>query len=110
MGDKSKPVLSVRVDAELIERIDKLVEKTGVSRADVIERALAVGLNDQEWFVADLQGAVRGPLLELLMSEKFLNVVFSLTGEVTDANQMNAIRNVRAKARARKSGGRPAAM
>ncbi len=99
MTKQVKPVLSSRVNAELLERIDKLAEETGLGRAEVIERALAVGLEDQEKFVGQLRGAVRGPLLALVLNEKFLDVIFSLTGDTKDESQMRAIRNVRARAR-----------
>ncbi len=97
MSEKVKPVLSARVDQRLIDRIDKLVGQTGVSRADVIERALGVGLADQEQFVKELQGIVRGPMMELVMNPKFLNVIFALTGNELDQNQITAIRNVRGR-------------
>ena len=99
MAERHKPVMSSRVEQQLIDRIDALVERTGVSRADVIERALGVGLKDQEDFVEELEGTVSGPLMALLMNEKFLNVVYALTGGELDRNQVKAAREVRAKKR-----------
>lgn len=101
MADKHKPVLSSRVSQKLVDRIDALVEETGISRADIIERALAVGLEDQENFVKELRGKVTGPLMELLLSPKFLNVVFALTGDEMDENQINAVKVVRGKSKGR---------
>lgn len=102
----TKPVLSVRIDQEIIDRIDKLVAETGVHRADVIERALRIGLYDQEKFVKELQGNVTGPLLQLLMNEKFLNVVYALCGDEADPNQLKAVSNIRDRMRRKKAAGR----
>ena len=108
MSEKHKPVLSSRVDQKLIDRIDALVEQTGVSRADVIERALAVGLEDQEAYVRELEGKVTGPLLALLMNEKFLNVVYALSGNEVDLNRLKAAKVVREKAKRPGIKGKPA--
>jgi hypothetical protein len=94
-----KLVLSSRVDPQVLERVDKLAEETGVGRAEVIERAMMVGLEDQEKFVGRLRGAVKGPLLALLLNERFLDVIFSLSGDTKDDNQIRTIRNVRARAK-----------
>lgn len=101
MGHKQKPVLSSRVREDLLERIDALVDETGLSRADVIERALDVGLKDQEAFVSELRGEVVGPLMELLLNEKFLNVVGYLVGQEADPERVKAVKTVRDKVRAR---------
>lgn len=103
MSDKTKPVLSARVDQKLIDRIDALVERTEVSRAEVIERALAVGLKEQEQFLAGFEGTFTGPLLSLLFNEKFLNVVYALTGDEIDPNQLKAVKALRKKVKDGKS-------
>jgi hypothetical protein len=108
MSERKNPVLSARVDKGLQERIDALSEKTGVSRADVINRALAIGLSDQEQFVKQLQGTFRGPLLELAMNKKFLDVMLALVGDEADPIQVQVVKNVRESTRRRTVGGTPA--
>jgi len=107
MSERYKTVLSVRISMKLLGRIDDLVEKTGVSRADVIERALAVGLGDQEAFVKGLEGSVTGPLLELMLNQKFLNVVYAFTGQEVDPNQMTVVKNTAEKRRSAIRKGKP---
>ncbi len=88
-----------------MDRIDELCDVTGNTRAEVVERALGLALPDQEKFVEQLEGAISGPLWGLVLNEKFLDVVFSLTGDVTDPAQLRAIKNVRSRARDRARGG-----
>jgi hypothetical protein len=100
----AKVVLAGRVDQDLVDRADKLAEATGLTRSEVVERALMVGLEDQEKFVGQLQGAVRGPLLALLLNEKFLDVIFAMTGDVKDETQLRAIKKIRGDARVSSGG------
>lgn len=103
-----KPILSVRIDKKLMDRLDALVEQTGVGRAEIVERCLSLGIVDQEEFVAELRSSVRGPLLALLMHPKVLNVIMSLTGGVIDETQQKIKGNVRAGAGANSKRLKPA--
>lgn len=99
--NKQKPVLSVRVDQQLIDRIDRLAEEGGVSRTDIVERCLGVGIKDQEEYLAWLNGRVSGPLASMMMQPQVLKVLNALTGggEV-DENQVRIAENVRSRKRA----------
>jgi hypothetical protein len=101
MSEGRKPILAARVDPRILDRIEKLVDVTGASRTEVIERAMVVGLEDQEKLVGALQGPVRGPLVALLFNQKFLDLVFTLTGDEVDESQMKVIKNVRDKSKHR---------
>ena len=46
-----------------------------------------------------LKGNVTGPLLELLLNDKFLKVIEVLGKLDPDPNQLNAVANIRARAR-----------
>jgi metal-responsive CopG/Arc/MetJ family transcriptional regulator len=108
MTEITNPVLSARVEKTLHERIDALSEKTGVSRAEVINRALAIGLSDQEKFVKQVQGTFSGPLMELAMNKKFLDVMLALSGDEADPIQVQVVKNVRESTRRRTVRGTPA--
>jgi len=100
-----KPVLSVRVDDALLKKIDALVERTGVGRAEIVERCLAVGLQDEEEFVAWLESPVKGPFASLLTHPAFLEWAFRGTRYEVDKTQQKVRKNVRERQRGVK--GRP---
>lgn len=95
---EQKPILSVRIDQNVLDRLDELVERTGVGRAEIVERCLSVGIADQEQFVSWLESSVKGPMLSLLMHPTVLNAIISLTGSgEIDETQQKVARNVRGK-------------
>ena len=75
MPKGEKPILSVRIDAELLERVDEIAELAHVGRAEVVERCLWIGVVDQEELVSWLKNPVVGPLVRLLSHRFFLKAV-----------------------------------
>lgn len=103
-----KPVLSVRIDQSVIDRLTKLEEETGVPRAEIVERALTVGMDDQEGLVRWLQSSVSGPVVSLMMHPTVLKALISVTGggRVVDETGQKMRKGVRAKSR--RASGKPA--
>jgi hypothetical protein len=105
MSKGEKPILSVRIDQQLMERIDALCDRTGVGRADIVERCVMVGLADEEQFVQWLESPVKGELINWLTHPQFVKLIIKLVGggfEV-DETQQRVKENLRSRARAKVS-------
>ncbi|HZZ44041.1 MAG TPA: ribbon-helix-helix protein, CopG family [Tepidisphaeraceae bacterium] len=89
-----KPVLSVRISQDLMDKLVKLEERTGVGRAEIVERCLAVGVQDQEEYVEWLESSWKGPILSLLMHPKVAKAMMSMTGNELDETQEKVRANV----------------
>jgi hypothetical protein len=94
--DKSneKPVLSIRIDADLLKRIDAICEATSVGRGEIVERCILMGLTDEEEFVDWIKSPIKGPILELLARK---SVIAKLLGFEFSKTQAKVVHNVRAK-------------
>lgn len=108
MASREKPILSVRVAPELLERLDKICEKSGCGRAEVVERCLVLGILEQEDFVEWLESSVKGPILELMMHPKVAKAIFALAGGEPDESAMKIARGVRANKKQKGLSGRVA--
>lgn len=78
MSKGEKPILSVRIDADLLKRLDQMAADADVGRAEIVERCLSIGLYDQESFVAWLKGSVSGPVLQLITHPTVLKALMPL--------------------------------
>lgn len=109
MSSKEKPILSVRVSPELLERLDRICEKSGVGRAEVVDRCLTLGLLEQEDFVEWLESSVKGPLLDVMMHPKVLKAIFTLSGgDTPDPTAIKIARGVRESKKGKRVSGRVA--
>lgn len=70
-----KHKIAISVDSSLIEKVDKLAKKLGLSRSQFIENLIAVGLEDAELF------------------EKFkvLSIVTRIRDLVSELNKLKAL-------------------
>jgi hypothetical protein len=66
MAKGEKPILSIRIDAGILRRVDELAARADVGRAEVVERCLSIGLFDQESLVEWLKNPVVGAVFNLL--------------------------------------------
>ncbi|HLL89104.1 MAG TPA: ribbon-helix-helix protein, CopG family [Tepidisphaeraceae bacterium] len=105
MGKGEKPILSIRIDARLLERIDQLAELGNVSRAEVVERCLYNGLPRDEEMVQLLESTVRGPIVQLLSHPVLMEALGKVLGEELDPTALkmrdSAIKRRRAGGRAK---------
>jgi hypothetical protein len=83
-----KPILSVRIDPELLRRVDALAKVAGTGRAEIVERCLLQGLVDQEELVGWLKNGVTGPVLELLTHPAVLKVLLAFDRSGVDATSI----------------------
>lgn len=79
---------SLRLDGKLLERIDRIAQATDVTRTDVIERALAVGLGEDEDLIVTAQTPVLNAIIGALGDSRVLQVVASVLGEQVDPKQV----------------------
>jgi hypothetical protein len=84
--------IGVRLDEELLARIDHLAERTGSTRTDIVDRALRIGLKEDEGL------AQHGPailkLMRLMLSKPFVDVFFTLVGDEVDPKQLGKIKKL----------------
>jgi hypothetical protein len=108
MSDR-KLILSVRISPDVLERLDKLVERTGVGRGEIVERCLLVGMQDEEELVSWLESSIQGPIQSLIMHPKVLKVLLAVTGmkgEI-DETQQKVRKNVTERRRAQRTVPKP---
>ena len=109
-------MVGVRLDSELVERIDKVAETQGASRTAVIDRALRIGISEEEELLATLEGKsvtnrVQRVLLNGLIKSNLLEVMASVVNEEIDPGRKSMILEKldEAKSAKRKVSVRPAA-
>jgi len=108
-SSEPKGVLSVRINAALLDRIDQLCERTGVGRAEITERCLEIGLADEEEFVRSLESPVVGAAMHLLSYPKVLKALLTMIGEEPHPTQVQIRNNIAEKKRVRSAAhGKPA--
>ena len=91
--------VGVRLDAELVDKIDKIADETGVSRTHVIERCIRLGLMQEEEFV-DI-GPVAMELMNALLSDPMRRPFEKLFGPA-NPKQIERLRYMREKRRGAK--------
>ena len=103
----SKNLITVRLDAKLLEQIDALAEAGETTRTDIIERALASGIKTEREFIDAAASPVWGTIMSMLTSEKFLQAMKAWgenVGEDFDVDQkrIEQFRALKAKQKPRK--------
>jgi hypothetical protein len=104
MPDGYDPVVSVRIDRELLKRIDSICDRAGVSRAEVIDRCLYMGLANEERFVKALATPLIGDAIRLLTPPGVIDRIFKVFGGHMDETQKKIRRNVRPKRKSKRLG------
>ncbi|HTW95199.1 MAG TPA: ribbon-helix-helix protein, CopG family [Tepidisphaeraceae bacterium] len=102
-------MLSVRIPHELNEKLERLMERTGLSRTEVVERALWVGLSGDEKLIRDLENPLYGPLARLATHEAIVKVAAFLMGSEPDPIVTKARQHVVERIRTGKTRRRSAA-
>jgi metal-responsive CopG/Arc/MetJ family transcriptional regulator len=88
--------VGVRLEQALVERLDAIAEETGVSRTEVIERCIRLGLKQEEEFVE--LGPVAMELMNVLLSDPVRKPLEKLLGPA-NAKQVERFRHMRDKRR-----------
>lgn len=82
--------ISIKLDSDLLERIDKLAEDVGITRTAIIEQAVKNDLPEQESFHKSLENPLMRGIHETLSSPKVLRLLARLSnGEITDEEISN---------------------
>ena len=94
--------VGVRLDEDLVKRIDEIAEKTCVSRTDVIERSIRLGIVREE----ELANAAPWMLAcaNVVVSEPFVRIFTTLAGKAPNPKQVERLKRMAAKRRAEKAG------
>jgi Ribbon-helix-helix protein, copG family len=92
MGKGEKPILSVRIDRELLEAVDALADEAGVGRAEVVERCLSMGVADHENLVKWLKTPIVGVAVRLLTHPEMMKAIFQFFGGDYDPTSLK-VRN-----------------
>lgn len=64
MADKI--TISAKVDAEVIEELDKLADRIGWSRSELVSHCIVYGLREGKKFADRIEGPVLGHLLRMV--------------------------------------------
>lgn len=90
----AKTQISIKLDSDLLERIDKLAEDVGITRTAIIEQAVQNDLPEQESFHKSLENPLMRGIHETLSSPKVLRLLARLSnGEITDEEIANIMQN-----------------
>ena len=91
---KRKTPISVTIDTDLLERIDAVSGKMGMSRSLIIERMLKRDIGQRELFVQDMENPVaRAMAAALTYSPKATEALLKLFGDEFDEVQRQWIRD-----------------
>lgn len=108
MAKGEKPILSVRVHAELLETLDAAAEEAGCGRAEIVERCLWNGLLADQQLRRWLQGRLSGPLLQLITHPKVLKAALAVIGDEVDSTVLKVRKGAIQKRRAGVAKAKPA--
>jgi hypothetical protein len=84
MAKGEKPILSVRVEQELLDALEKMAEKSGASRSELVERYVGHGLELDFAVMGLWKSRLTGPVLQVLTHPKVMKAILSLTGDEPD--------------------------
>ena len=85
-------MVSVRLEKSLVERIDRLADAEKASRSDVMDRAIRMGIADQEK-LADA-GPLMANLYGVLLSDPVLKFMKAVGGMDLDDEQIKRVRRL----------------
>src|SRR4051812_9443200 len=86
MSKGEKPILSVRVDQKLLDKIDDICERSGAGRAEVVERCLYVGLSDEDEMLRWLETPITGELVHAITHPKIMAFLIKALGQGDGVN------------------------
>lgn len=87
--------VAFRLDEAMVKSVDAIAEKAGVSRTEVVDRYIRVGLR-QEAKLFD-QNPIALELLNVMLSDSVRPLLEKLVGRPADPLQVKRMRYVRAK-------------
>lgn len=64
----AKTTITAKVDAAIVDRLDKLAERLGITRSECIENCLGFGLDGGERFAARLEMPIMKQLMRFVMN------------------------------------------
>lgn len=97
MTKGEKPILSCRISHEAMDGIDELAELAGVSRTEIVERCLLIGIANQEDLVAMFRHPLKAPIVNLLSAPVVMKTLARLFGEEIDPTSEELIKNARGR-------------
>ena len=96
--------VTMRLDADLMKRVDEIAERLGETRTHVVERAIKLGLPETERFLKALEHPVAGRALELLMQPGVYSTLAKLAGEKLTPEDLAESRAASEKVKRARSG------
>lgn len=78
----SKSRITVTVDPDLVERIDRLAELRDTSRSKMFEMLLEIGVEDEEKTMKTLGNPIIGPIVESVLDHpKLVSMIAAAIGD-----------------------------
>lgn len=108
MKSERKETLSVRIDPKLLQLLDQLCERSGLSRTEMVERCLEWGLHEQEDIINKLERPILGEIMHAMTQPAVLKVIIPLLGGEVDERQLKLRDNIERKRRQRGTRAKPA--
>jgi hypothetical protein len=103
MAKGEKPILSVRIDGDILKRVDALAQLAEVGRAEIVERCLTLGLANQETLVEWVDSPIKGAVGQLLTYPTIAKAILKFLGDEVDETSMKirqgAVKKRRGKAK-----------
>lgn len=85
--------ISIKIDDELLTRVDRLAEATGETRTSIIEQAVRQDISEQEWYHHSLENPIVRALHEKLSSPSMLRRMMSLAGTEITEESVERVKN-----------------
>ena len=77
----NRPKISISIDPELLERIDRVAEARGESRSATIEAVLKGGVETQEEFLRDLENPIWRAVYGTVLKPSVAMAIAKVVGE-----------------------------
>lgn len=103
MAKGEKPILSARISQEAMDGIDDLAELAGVTRTEIVERCLLIGIANQEELVAMFRHPLKAPIVNLLSVPIVMKTLAKLLGGEIDRTSEELIKGTKSRNSLRKS-------
>ncbi|MFI4855560.1 MAG: ribbon-helix-helix protein, CopG family, partial [Phycisphaerales bacterium JB065] len=85
-----KTQISIKIDTDLLARVDKLAEEVGASRTAIIERAIHADLPGQEAFHRALENPVVSAVHQRITTPRMLKLIAALAREELSDEELQA--------------------
>jgi len=97
MSKENKSVTSIRIDLDLLARIDRVAADREQTRSQVMERICKNGIAEEERFLSVMENPVLAYLIERISRPEVMGTIAEMIGDDMDEEELERIKTAVSK-------------